>query len=47
VYVSYSFFKKKLLTFVQVNNLLNSDYMEAYGFATQGLNMQAGIRVNL
>ncbi|QHT71065.1 TonB-dependent receptor [Rhodocytophaga rosea] len=47
VYVSYSFFKKKLLAFAQVNNLLNSDYMEAYGFATQGTNVQAGIRVNL
>ncbi len=47
MYVSYSFFKEKLHAFVQVNNLLNSNYMEIYGFNTQGINMHTGIRFKL
>ncbi len=46
-YAEYSFAKKKLKVFAQVNNILDRDYYEVYGFTSLGRNFTGGFRFNL
>ncbi len=46
-YAEYVFAKKKLRVFAQVNNILDTDYYEVYGFTTLGTNFTAGFRFRL
>ena len=46
-YMEYAMAKKKLKIFAQVNNILDKDYYEVYGFTTLGTNFTAGFRFNL
>lgn len=43
-YVSYRWPAKKLMVFTEWRNLTNSQYQEAYGFQTMGLNGSVGVR---
>lgn len=45
-YADYTF-KKKLKIFAQVNNILNQDYYEVYGYTTLATNFTAGFRFKL
>lgn len=47
VYAEYSVAKKKLKLFAQVNNILDADYYEVYGFTVLGANFTAGFRFKL
>ncbi|MGZ8540166.1 MAG: TonB-dependent receptor plug domain-containing protein, partial [Chitinophagaceae bacterium] len=46
-YAEYSLAKKKLKLFAQVNNILDADYYEVYGFTVPGTNFIAGFRYKL
>ena len=46
-YAEYSLIKKKLNLFAEVNNILDTDYYEVYGFTTLGCNFTAGVRIKL
>lgn len=46
-YAEYSLARKKLRLFAQVNNILDADYYEVYGFTTLGTNFTAGFRFKL
>jgi len=46
-YAEYGFFRNTLKTFVQVNNMLNADYYEVYGYSVLGRTVNAGIRFKL
>lgn len=47
LYTEYSIAKKKMKLFAQVNNILDTDYYEVYGFSTLGTNFTGGFRFNL
>lgn len=47
VYAEYSFAKDRLKIFVDGKNLLDKDYYEVYGYATQGINVTGGVRFQL
>lgn len=47
VYGEYAFLKSKLKVFAQVNNLLDADYYEVYGYSVLGRSLNAGIRFRL
>ncbi len=47
VYAEYKLKNKKATFFVDVKNILNTDYQEVYGYSTMGLNVNAGITVRL
>ncbi|HET8865053.1 MAG TPA: TonB-dependent receptor, partial [Gracilimonas sp.] len=42
--IQYKFLNDKLDLFASVNNLLNADYTEVYGFNTPGIHYKAGLR---
>ncbi len=45
--ISYSFLKNSMETFLSVGNILNTDYMEIYGFATRPVNFNLGLSFKL
>lgn len=47
VYAEYQFLEGSVATFVDVKNLLDTDYTEVYGFNTVGLAVQVGARFRL
>lgn len=46
-YAEYAFAKKKIRLFGQINNILDADYYEVYGYTTLGTNFTAGFRFKL
>lgn len=46
-YAEYGFLKNKLKVFMQVNNILDTDYYEVYGFTVLGTNFTGGFRFKL
>jgi vitamin B12 transporter len=46
VYAEYRFLNKHVTIFADVRNILNTNYEEAVGFSTMGLNLFGGIRFN-
>lgn len=46
-YMSYEILPDKLGVFLNVENLLNTDYTEVIGFSTRGRNIQVGFNLNL
>ncbi len=46
-YASFDILPKKIKVFVDAKNLLDKDYYEVYGYATQGLNLTGGISFRL
>jgi vitamin B12 transporter len=44
-YAEYQFKKTKATFFVDLKNILNTDYQEVYGYSTMGLNIHTGINV--
>lgn len=47
IYGAYSLLKSKLTVFAQVNNLLDANYYEVYGYSVLGRSLNAGIRFRL
>jgi len=47
MYAEYGILKRKLRVFMQVTNLLNTDYYETYGYSVWGRAFNAGIRFQL
>ncbi len=47
VHAEYSIVKDKLVVFADGKNLLNKNYVEVFGYSTQGINIIGGIRFNL
>lgn len=47
LYAQYSMLKEKISLFGQINNLLNKDYYEVYGYSTLKRNFTLGLRLNL
>jgi len=45
-YVQYSILRNRLSFFAQVNNILNQNFYESYGYATQGRTVTGGLRFN-
>lgn len=43
---NYSLLNDKLTVFMNVNNLLNADYTEVYGFNTPGIHFKAGLQLS-
>lgn len=43
---NYSLLNDKLTVFLNVNNLLNADYTEVYGFNTPGIHFKAGLQLS-
>jgi len=43
----YAMVKGKATVFIHINNLLNTNYQEIYGYNTMGLNIYSGVRVKL
>jgi vitamin B12 transporter len=46
-YTEYSLLKNKLKVFAQVNNILDAEYYEVYGFTVLGTNFTGGFRFKL
>lgn len=46
-YVSHSLINEKLTLFANVNNILNEDYQELYGYSTLGRNVSIGLNLTL
>ncbi|MFD2533135.1 TonB-dependent receptor plug domain-containing protein [Gracilimonas halophila] len=42
--IQYSFLNEKLTIFASVNNILNSEYTEVYGFNTRGTHFKGGLK---
>ncbi len=47
IYGAYSLLKSKLTVFAQVNNILDANYYEVYGYSVLGRSLNAGIRFRL
>lgn len=46
-YAEYGLFNKRMKLFVDVKNILNSKYIEVYGYNTMGTNFNAGLSFNI
>lgn len=44
LHAQYKMLGEKLMIFASVNNLLNADYTEVYGFNTRGINFKGGVK---
>ncbi|MFT6808117.1 MAG: vitamin B12 transporter [Saprospiraceae bacterium] len=44
LYVQQGFMSKRLTAYVSINNLLDTDYVDVYGFSTRGRNLNIGIK---